>query len=218
MPRLSALLLAVTCLYGIVTIAPTIAAPQLDVVALFPGKAVIMVDGKRRVLAVGDTTPEGLKLLSANTDRATVLSNGEALELRLDGKIAGAFSHNEPQRLRLAPGANGHYFADGAINGSPVEFMLDTGASVIAINRQTAKKIGLLYRTDGKLGQIETASGLVAAYYLKFREVKLRSLVLRDVDGVVVDGDYPSMALLGQSFLNRLNMRRDGMLLELEAR
>ncbi|MSR14432.1 MAG: TIGR02281 family clan AA aspartic protease [Gammaproteobacteria bacterium] len=92
------------------------------------------------------------------------------------------------------------------------------GATKIAINKHTAKRLGLLYRTDGLRGQIETASGVVAAYYLHFNSVKIRNLELKNVDGVVVDGDFPSTALLGQSFLNRLDMRRDGLLLELRQR
>ena len=94
--------------------------------------------------------------------------------------------------------------------------MVDTGASMIAINKHMAKKLGLLYRTDGTPGQIETASGVVRAYYLKFKNVKVRTLELHDVEGVVVDGDFPTVALLGQSFLNRFSMRREGLLFELE--
>ena len=193
------------------------APPQLAIIALFPGKVLVNVNGKSRALAVGETSPEGVKLLAATAESATLEVNARRVVLSLDGKITTTFSERpRGHHLRLAPGTNGHYFVDGAINGNAVQFMVDTGASMIAINKHMAKKLGLLYRTDGTLGQIETASGLVRAYYLKFKNVKARTLELHDVEGVVVDGDFPTVALLGQSFLNRFNMRREGLLLELE--
>ncbi len=191
--------------------------PQLAIIALFPGKAMVNINGKARALAVGQTSPEGIKLLAADAGGATLEVNAQKIVLGLDGKITSKFSARpEGRQLRLAPGTNGHYFVDGAINGNAVQFMIDTGASMIAINKRTAKKLGLLYRTDGTPGQIETAAGMVSAYYVKFKQVKARTLELHDVEGVVVDGDYPSVALLGQSFLNRFNMRREGVLFELK--
>ena len=65
---------------------------------------------------------------------------------------------------------------------------------------------------------VQTASGVVAAYRVQFDEVMIRALSLKRVDGIVVDGSYPSEALLGQSFLNRLDMRREGNVLELQER
>ena len=59
---------------------------------------------------------------------------------------------------------------------------------------------------------------MVNAYYVIFDAVKIQTLELRHVEGVVVDGDFPSTSLLGQSFLNRLDMRREGILLQLEER
>ncbi|MGD9602148.1 MAG: TIGR02281 family clan AA aspartic protease [Gammaproteobacteria bacterium] len=192
------------------------ARPRVSVVALFPGKAMLHIDGRPTVLQVGERSREGVLLVSADARQATVEIDGHRSALALDGQIRGTFADRpESRTLKLAPGENGHYFVDGTINGNPVPFMVDTGASVVAINKHVARGIGLLYRTDGEQGAIETASGIVPAYYLKFDRVRIRSLELRNVDGVVVDGDYPKIALLGQSFLNRFNMQRDGVLLEL---
>jgi len=190
--------------------------PKLSGVALFAGKAMLHIDGRPTVLQIGERSPEGVILISADARQATIEFEGQRSELALDGQIRSTFADRpESRTLKLAPGNNGHYFVDGTINGNPVPFMVDTGASVVAINRHLARRIGLLYRTDGEQGAIETASGIVPAYYLKFDRVKIRSLELRNVDGVVVDGDYPKVALLGQSFLNRFNMQREGVLLEL---
>ncbi|MBI2800972.1 MAG: TIGR02281 family clan AA aspartic protease [Gammaproteobacteria bacterium] len=192
---------------------------KISAVALFKDKAVISIDGKQRKLQVGQISPEGVKLIAAAASSAVLEVGGRRMELKLDGNIGGIFERGQaPKVIRLAPGANGHYFVDGAINGNPVSFVVDTGATSIAINKHIAKRLGVLYRTDGKRGQIETASGVVNAYYVTFDAVKIQTLELRHVEGVVVDGDFPSTSLLGQSFLNRLNMRREGILLQLEER
>jgi len=202
----------------LVALQPVAAAgPDIAVVALFPGKAMVRIDGKTRLLAIGESSPEGVRLLEADAAQATLEVNAQRVVLGLDGGIQSSFSARPQGRsLKLAPGRNGHYYVDGTINGNAVSFVVDTGASVVAINKHVARRIGLLYRTDGREGRIETASGMVRAYYLKFKEVKIRSLALRDVDGVVVDGDFPSITLLGQSFLNRIDMQREGLLLELK--
>jgi len=132
------------------------------------------------------------------------------------------YSLNQTRRalasLKLVPEDNGHYFVDGTINGGSVRFLVDAGATVVAINRQTARRLGLLYRTDGKAGRIETASGLVDAWYVTFESVSARTLTLKRVEGVVVDGEYPSTALLGQSFLNAFTLKREGPVLEILGR
>lgn len=193
-------------------------APLLSAIALFKNKAVLSVDGKRRTLEVGETTPEGFKLVAADSNSAVIEANGQKIELRLDGRIGANFTAPKSQTLRLVPGEGGHYFVDGTINGNLMAFIVDTGATQIAINKHAAKRLGLLYRTDGKRGQVQTASGHADAYYVRFDSVKVRNLELRNVEGVVVDGDFPTVALLGQSFLNRLDMHRDGVVLELQAR
>jgi aspartyl protease family protein len=107
---------------------------------------------------------------------------------------------------------------DGSINGTALRFVIDTGASTVAINRQDARRIGLLYRVDGTPMMVETASGPARAYRLNLRSVKARAIELTGIEAVVIDGDYPTTALLGQSFLNRLDMAREGVLLELRER
>lgn len=195
------------------------ADPVVQAMALVKGRAALSIDGKRRTLLVGATSPEGVKLIAADAQVATIEISGRRFELHLDQRIGSAFAAApKAKALLLAPGAHGSYLVDGAINGNPVSFIVDTGASMVAINKHTARQLGLMYRTDGRLGQVETASGVVAAYYVHFAKVKVRTLELNNVEGLVVDGEYPTTALLGQSFLNRLDMRRNGLLLELKER
>lgn len=193
--------------------------PRITARGLFAGQALLDIDGRQRLLKIGQRSPEGVLLLAADARAARIEIAGETHTIALDATIGTGFSRGaEPRRLTLAPANDGHYYVDGTINGSPVRFVVDTGASTVAISRPDARRIGLLYRVDGEPAPVETASGVARAYRVTFRSVKARSIEVTNVAGIVIDGDYPTTALLGQSFLNRLDMRREGLLLELEER
>lgn len=193
--------------------------PRITARALFEDQALLEIDGRQRVLKAGQRSPEGVLLVGADPRAARVEIDGQAYTIALDASIGTTFSRGvEPKRLSLAPAADGHYYVDGTINGAAVRFVVDTGASTVAISRHDAKRIGLLYRVDGEPMPVETASGIAQAYRIVFRSVKARTIEVTNVAGIVIDGDYPTTALLGQSFLNRLNLRREGLLLELQER
>jgi len=86
------------------------------------------------------------------------------------------------------------------------------------MNKHTARRLGIPYAVDGVRGAVQTAAGVVAAYAISLNEVKVQSLRLTHVQGAVLDGDYPTEPLLGQSFLNRLDLHREGAVLELRER
>jgi len=214
-PGLAVLVATFLC----ITNAPADEPLRASAVALFKDKAVLVVNGKRRILKIGKESPEGVTLLKSDSESALVRIGDEEITLRLDGKIVGTYARGiAAKSLQLYPGAGGHYFVDGKINGTSIHFLIDTGATSVVINKDVAKRIGLLYQVDGSPTRVETASGVVPAYRVRFDEVMIRALSLKRVDGIVVDGSYPREALLGQSFLNRLDMRREGLVLELRER
>ncbi len=209
--------LAVLCV-GVAAVAAE-ESIKASAVALFKDKAVIVINGKQRILKSGTESPEGVLLLRSTSESAVIKIEGQELTLRLDGKIVGTYERGvAAKKLQLYPDSSGHYVVDGLINGNGVRFLVDTGATSVVINKDTAKRMGLLYRVDGSPTRVETASGVVPAYNVEFAEITVRTLSLKRVDGIVVDGSFPRAALLGQSFLNRLNMRREGQMLELEER
>lgn len=211
--RLAALLLA-ALLSGAATAELRVAAR-----ALFKDRAVLTIDGAQRTLRAGETSPEGVTLVSASAESAVVELDGQRLELALDGRISGAFPEGPARKVvRLVEGDGGHYFVDGQINGNPVSFLVDTGATSVAMNKHTARRLGIAYKVDGHRGSVRTASGIAPAYGVVLDEVKVHSLTLRRVRGTVIDGDYPEVALLGQSVLNRLDIHREGSVLELRER
>ena len=196
-----------------------LAAPALRVEALFPGRAVLSIDGKRRVLEVGKPAVDGVILLAADSRRAR-LQVGEAVrELTVNERVGASFTAPAQRPgLTLSEARDGHFYVDGTINGSLVRFVVDTGASTVALSGREARKLGLMFLRDGTPGTVETAAGPAPAHALRLRELKLGPIVLSDVQAIVLEGDFPRVALLGQSCLERLHMTRDGSVLALRQR
>src|SRR3954469_8849249 len=117
-------------------------AADVAVTALFSGKAVVVGDnGKPRTLRIGQSTPEGVKLLSANSESAVVEYEGKRQTLLMGQGTrlgTGAPSPSSSGQVTLAVGAGGHFWAQGAINGVGVRFLVDTGATSIALSSETA--------------------------------------------------------------------------------
>lgn len=194
------------------------AATKLTLHALFKDKAIILVDGSRRVLKVGDTSPEGVKLVGTDTkaETATVAFDGTTQVLRL-GLVVAASVGGKGQ-VTLYAGGGAHFFADGFINDAPVKFMVDTGATVIAINSNDATRAGIDYKRTGKQEIVSTASGMARSYAVKITKVRVGEITLHNVDGSIIEGKYPQQPLLGMSFLGQLDMKREGDKLELRQR
>lgn len=198
---------------------PATAADQIVVVGLFKDRAVLEIDGTRRVLAAGERSPEGVLLVSADSDEAILEVDGERRRLALGTHIGGQFSTPEPKAaVQIWPDPTGMYTVSGSINGFAVDFLVDTGATTIAMNGVQARRLGLDYKLDSIEGRTHTASGEVTAYYLTLDRVRIGEIELRDVQAAVIDGEFPREVLLGNSFLNRLEMQRQGQMLELRLR
>jgi aspartyl protease family protein len=177
------------------------------------------VDGKRRVLKSGEESPEGIKLLATDTqaEKAEIEIGGKRQELKL-GVVIAAFASQGKGRVTLYPDRGGHFFADGLVNGTSVRFMVDTGATVIAMNGILANRIGIDYRKNGQPGMASTPAGVVRTYNITLNTVQVGGITLYNVAGSVIEGSHPHDALLGMSFLGSLDMKRDGEKMELSER
>jgi len=199
-----------------VVMACAAAVEDIAVVGLFKNKAVLEIDGKRRVLALGETSPEGVTLVSATTETAVLEFGGERTEYRLGSRISSRFAPAPTgASMQILPDASGMYMVSGSINGFAIRFLVDTGATVVAMNRHQARRMGLDYRLNGIEGSVETASGVNRAFYVVLDRVRVGDIELRQVNATVIDGDYPKDVLLGNSFLGRLDLMRNGKILEL---
>ncbi|MEZ0316480.1 MAG: TIGR02281 family clan AA aspartic protease, partial [Methylophilaceae bacterium] len=103
------------------------------------------------------------------------------------------------------------------INGARVKFLVDTGASTIAMNSGDARRAGIDYK-KGERSQVQTASANVMAYHVVINTLKIGSLTLNQVDGMVLEGESPAFVLLGMSALSRMDMKREGIALTLTKR
>lgn len=190
-------------------------AAEVNVIGLFDGKALVSINGGRQqMMRVGQRTPEGVQLLSADSGSATFEIDGRRQTLTL-GRAAsrGPEPSGKPTAV-LSADAQGHFVTTGSINGKPVQFLVDTGASMITLGSADAKRLGISY-LEGERGQSITASGTVPAYKISLDNVRVGNIVLNQVETIVLeDGNLP-VALLGMSFLNRLEMRREGTTLTL---
>ena len=188
--------------------------------ALFSGKAVVVVNGgKPRTLSAGDSTPEGVKLVSATSEAAVIEFEGKRRSLGVGQgtRVVSAPAAASSGKVVLKADGRGQFFADGWINGNVVRFLVDTGATTIALSAPEARRLGINYAQGTRmLGR--TASGTVVGFGVKLATVRIGDITLHNVDAYVLEGDGPHVPLLGMSFLNRTQMNRDGDTLTLVRR
>ncbi|MES2537429.1 MAG: TIGR02281 family clan AA aspartic protease [Pseudomonadota bacterium] len=183
-------------------------AADIGVVGLFPGKAVLVVDGGApKTYAVGKSIAEGVKLISANETSATIEMNGKRQTITI-GEHINRIVPGGQSTITLQADTRGHFIAHGQINGGTISMLVDTGATVIALPAADAVRLGIDYK-KGEIAYMNTANGVVSAYRVKLNSVRIGTLELNQVDASVLEGGLSS-ALLGMSFLNRTEMRRDG--------
>jgi aspartyl protease family protein len=190
-------------------------ALDVNVVGLFPNKAVVQIDGGAlQTLSVGRKTREGIVLLSVEPDGATFDVQGQRRALGL------GHAHMQPTTAASAMATvdeRGHFVADGQVNGVPIRFTIDTGATFISLPSSEARRLGLDY-LKGRKTLLDTANGIAAAYRIKLDTVRVGDLVVNSVDAVVMEGDSLSIALLGMSFLNPMDIRQEGQIMTLTKR
>lgn len=197
---------------------PAQAIESIRVVGLFTNKAIVEIDGQRQLLTVGKRNKSGVKLISADSEQAVIEIDGVRESYKLGTQTALGTQFETPgatASVQIFPDIAGMYSVNGSIEGFQVRFLVDTGATLVSMNRNEAKRIGLDYKMKGMEGQASTASGVARAYYLTLKRVKVGDIELRDVAAAVIDSDHPDVVLLGNSFLGRLDMLRDGQIMEL---
>lgn len=189
--------------------APAFAA-DVSVVALFPGKAMLVVDkGKPRTVRAGETYA-GVTLVSSTSEEAVVSVNGKQQRLHIGEGVYSALSlQSDHATVVLASDRNGHFVSSGSINGASVRFLVDTGATMVSMSVDEARRAGVNYLA-GERGYSQTANGVASVYKVKLGQVTLGDITLRDVDGVVHETSSLPVVLLGMSFLGKLEMRREG--------
>ena len=194
------------------------AAGSVMLTGTIGSRAILIVNGAPpKTVAVGETF-QGVKLVSLQAEQAVVELEGKRVNLRMDTpvSIGGGGGTGGGSRIVLPADSRGHFMTQGAINGRPVTFMLDTGATSIALSADDAQRIGLDY-SKGQRIQISTANGVSSGYRLRLRSVRVGDVEVYDIDAIVSPQPMP-FVLLGNSFINRFSMRRDADQMVLEKR
>jgi aspartyl protease family protein len=190
-----------------------LAAPQIRVLALFTDKAMLEIDGKRHLLQKGKTSPEGVRLISANGREARLSLEGKEFVLSPQARISANYAPAAPSEHRIVRDDSGHFRTIGRINGQSTRFLVDTGATGVAMSSVEAERLGLDFKGRGKPMLAQTASGVVKSYGMMLESVAVGSIELRNVAGVVVEGSSPPQVLLGMSFLGNLEVSHQGNLM-----
>jgi aspartyl protease family protein len=176
-----------------------VAASSVEVEALLGDTAVLLINGQRKTLRVGEAFA-GVTLLAAQPTTATVQVDGRAQVVGLSQRVSTNFQEKQEQVVTIPLDATMQYQTNATINGRSVLVMVDTGANSVALSSQQARTMNIDY-SAGIPAQVETASGLTNAY--------------ENVPAMVVEGAYPTTILLGMSFLRHVKLQEHNGILSL---
>lgn len=190
------------------------AEPRVFVKALFSNQALLDIDGTQHLLKRGETI-KGLTLLAADSEKAVLRYQGKIQAHYLDNRTK---AHHEPAKNKspvvISADGGGMYTSHGWINGFPTQFLIDTGASSVAMNMVHAKRFGV--SIDGaKTVPVSTANGVVNAFVVTLKSVRIGHITLKRVEALVQESYDNEELLLGMSFLGRLDIRQSDRLLKL---
>ncbi len=170
---------------------------------LSSGKALIDINGSLVELKPGQTFRNIVKLLSADEEVAVLEVSGQRYKYEVDS-IRGEFLFEE---VRLTPAPNGHYRANGRINGKSVTFIVDTGATYIAMNKNLARALKIDRGNQKVL--VHTASGTETNYLISLDTVSIGDIKMSNISAVISNHDHPRELLLGMSFLKHVDMSQE---------
>jgi aspartyl protease family protein len=197
--------------------ASSASATEVALVGLYSGKALVVIDGGRpRSIPLGIKT-DGVKLISIEEGSANFEIDGRKQRLTVGQQavsVGGGDSGNSS--TTLTADSAGHFLTIGTVNGAPMRFLVDTGATLIALGKSDAIRANIDFQ-KGEPGMTMTANGAVRVWRVKLNSVRVGDIMLNEVDATVHENDLP-ITLLGMSFLNRMEMKRDGQTMTLKKR
>lgn len=187
---------------------------EIDVLGLFKNSAMLNIAGQETLLKVGERSKQGVLLVSADSQGAVIEFAGEQHELDLSSRIAASFEKPQESTVKILLNESGQYKTRGTINGRAVEFLVDTGANIIAMNSEMAASLGLK-ATEGRPVQVATASGMAQSHLIELDEVQVGSIRATRVRAAIMQGAYPVDILLGMSFLQDVKITESSGVMQL---
>jgi aspartyl protease family protein len=180
-------------------------------------RALLVIDGTPRTLAPGMSW-QGVKLLSLSDGEARIEVDGKPAALRIGAPVS--VSRGGPSTtgttIVLNAVSGGHFVTSGSINGRAVSFLVDTGATTVAMSQGDAQRIGLDLR-QARRSFAQTANGVTPVYLVNLTSVRIGEVEIYNVEATVMPAPM-SHVLLGNSFLTRFQMKRINDVMTLEKR
>jgi len=198
-------------------------ASRVALVGTMGQQAVLVIDGGApRGVKVGESH-RGVRLVSVGANDAVIEVEGQRQTLLLGAapqdlaaRGGGGAGDGGARQIVLQGDSRGHFTTPGTINGRSVTFMVDTGATVIAIGKAEADRLGIPYQQGQRVG-IRTANGDAVGWRVSLTSVRVGEVEVFNVDAVVQPAEMP-FVLLGNSFLTRFQMKRENDVMTLERR
>lgn len=210
-----ALLLAAT----LAALAPAAGADTVTLQGMLGKRALLIVNGTAPKTVAPGESHMGVKVLSTDGDQAVVEVAGQRRTLRVGdvpANVGGAPSAARGSRIVLSAATDGHFTTPGTINGRPVNFLVDTGATSVSMSVAEAERIGLNYK-DGQPGRSSTANGIVPTWRIRLASVRIGDVEVFDVDATVLPAGMPYI-LLGNTFLTRFQIKLENSQMVMERR
>ena len=208
-----AIFLLAACAYSTQALAQSVALS-----GVLGSKALLVVDGTApKTLSVGESHM-GVKLLAVDGEQATLEIRGQRSSLRVGDAPVSVGTRRDTSssnKITVPVGSGGHFFTLGQVNGKSVQFLVDTGATSVALSEADAQRLGVNYR-QGQQVRLSTANGVALGWRVKLNSVRIGDVEVFEVDAIV--GIQSPYALLGNSFLSRFSMLRTSDMLVLERR
>jgi len=212
MTRHFILLFALACAF----IGARAAAADIALIGVIGDKAAVLAidGGEPKTVKVGQSW-RGITVLAVEKDQASVEVEGKKRVLQRGVHYRNVeATASALRRVLLAADTRGHFYIEGAVNRVPVRFLVDTGATMVSLPQRDADRLGIDYRS-GRRGSSNTANGVATVYLVRIDSIRIGGIEMHGVDALVHEGPGLDQALLGMSFLNRVNMQRDGAVMTL---
>jgi aspartyl protease family protein len=179
--------------------------------------ALLVIDGTPRSVKVGDRV-QGVKLLSVGPMEAEIEVGGQRRKITFGTPVdvGGSARQATGNEIILPVGSGGHFYAAGHINGRPVRFVVDTGATSVAIPQSDADRLGIDWK-NAPTAMGHTANGTITMRAVSLASVRIGDVEVPNVDAVIVPQGMP-FVLLGNSFLRRFQIRQENDILRLQRR
>ncbi|MFT4797192.1 MAG: aspartyl protease family protein [Candidatus Azotimanducaceae bacterium] len=190
---------------------------EIDVVGLFKNAAMLKIAGKEQLLKTGDRSVEGVLLVHADSKGAVIEVNGESMDLDLSSHISAVFKRPVETTVSILRNGAGQYLTRGTINGQSVQFLVDTGANVVALNSSIATSLGLDV-SQGERVNVSTAGGLTESRLITLDFIQIGNIKASNVRAAVITGNYPEDVLLGMTFLQNVDISESGGVMQLKGK